>query len=44
MPPAQAVPQERPSHYEDTSGVNAILLGAPGSGKGTQVIIETQKP
>lgn len=35
MPPAQAVPVEKPE--EERDGINAILLGAPGSGKGTQV-------
>lgn len=34
MPPAQAVPVEK---AEERDGINAILLGAPGSGKGTQV-------
>lgn len=37
MPPAQAVPLEK-STQTGRTGINAILLGAPGSGKGTQVI------
>lgn len=35
MPPAQAVPLEKSAQHGE-SGINAILLGAPGSGKGTQ--------
>lgn len=37
MAPAAALPKEQPLEPRG-SGIHAVLLGPPGSGKGTQVM------